>query len=260
MKIHVVIAVIGLFGAGCVDQSGIEHDAPTRSFVLDEHLLMEISREAIAARLPDVPYDDLEVRDIRYEWLAGEEDELYWVRYRVRSSKRRVEEGGETLYAIDYVSVNIQPNGQIPRAGVSMQTDTYRAEDENLSSRVSFEFSPVFGEPFTPVPLNSRLPYPDRDHLERIALQAIRDYQPNIDADNLVLRSVSFGVMYRPEQEVQYALYSLTFSTNQPASIVKEGRGMPDNMKAAVIVGIDRDGEVIPDGVQIYFESELEGR
>lgn len=215
MKHIVAMILLGLLLAGCSKQSTTPITPPAKVTLPDKDLMLRISREAIAIRLPDLQFDNLELRDVAYRWYIDDLNQYthegFNIDFRVKGSKRQEEEDGETVFKIDTIGVDIEPNGQIGKGGVSKGTDTFTSEDERISRHSSFQSGPVWGEPFIPIKLDVPPPCPDRDNLKQIALRAIRRFQPTVDTNDLVIRSASFFDIKRPEYKVEHVGLSVTF-------------------------------------------------
>ena len=188
---------------------------PENVTIPDKQLLMNISRQAIARQLPDISFTNLELRDISYSWSSGDliqyTNERFSVDFRVKNSKRKTDEDGEGEFRIDGVRINVETDGQIARGGVSKTIETYRSNNEGMSSLISSQGGPIWGEPFYPVKLNSPLPRPDRSDLLRISLRAIHRFLPSVNTNDLVVLNASFYDINRPEDKVKYVSFGTTF-------------------------------------------------
>jgi LysM repeat protein len=188
---------------------------PAKVTIPDKQLLLEIARLAIAKRLPDVAYENLEPRCFAYRWYIDElnryTNDSFSVDFRVKNSKKRVDDIGGSLFKIETVEVDVGNDGQIGKGGVSRGTETFRSEDLRASSGFSAQGEPVLGTPFYPLKLKSPPPCPSRRDLVEISLRAIRRFLPRVKTDDLVLRSASYTDMNCPEQQAVYAGFNTTF-------------------------------------------------
>lgn len=188
---------------------------PAKVTIPDKQLLLEIARLAIAKRLPDVAFENLEPRYFAYRWyiedLYGYTNDSFSVDFRVKNSKKRVDDVDGPFFKIKTVEVEVGIDGQIGKGGVSKGTETFRSEDLRASSGFSAQGGPVWGTPFYPLKLKSPPPYPNRRDLVEISLRAIRRFLPRVKTDDLVLRSASYTDMNCPEQQAVYVGFDTTF-------------------------------------------------
>ncbi len=188
---------------------------PENVTIPDKQLLVNISRQALARRLPDISFTNMDLRNISYSWYIGDLDlytnEQFSVDFRVKNSKRKTDEDGESEFRIDGVTINVETDGRIARGGVSKTIETYRSNNEGMSNLISSQGGPIWGEPFYPVKINSPLPCPNSSDLIRISLRAIHRFMPTVNTNDLIIRNASFHDINHPEDKVKYVGFGTIF-------------------------------------------------
>jgi hypothetical protein len=248
MKHIIAIAILGLSLTGCAKQSEVSPSTPPAQVTLpNRERMLDISRKAIATRLPDVQFANLKLRNLAYRWNIEDTNaytnEQFNLDFRVIGSKRKEEEDGETVFQVDTVDVDIELDGRIDKAGVGKGFQTFRSSRMKMLDFMSSQGGPVWGDPFYPIELTTPLPVPDRNNLKRIAFTAIRRFKPTVDTSGLILRSASFVEMHSPEDDVEHSGFWLTFWITNSVDITETDREIRVN-REEITVQIDANGQV----------------
>jgi len=243
---------LALLGVGCSRK-----EAPPRVIIAgpDKVQLLDIARQAVAARAPSVAAADLEPRYLMYtcyrDRLVGATNELFEVRFRIKSSRREVETEGERVIQVDDISVLVEPDGKIGTAGVSRVISTYASPDVSLESRLGSESSPIVGEAFYPYPAGAAagpLARPNRPQIEDLALQAISKSLPALHIRGLQFDQLSFFDITDSSSSVTGSCYLVTYwNTNSLKVAATASRVTIDGEQVTVRMGAD--GGVQRDGV-----------
>jgi len=217
-------------------------------------ILRQIALAAIARRVPSVQHDRLEYEHTLYQLyrdhMFKQTNEMFFVEFAVRNSLREVERDGENVFEVDSISVRVQPDGGIDKGGVSSNVTRYLTADLDLMRNRGRHGSPVCGEPFHPVPLDSPLPKPDRMQIESIALHAISRFLPAVNTDDLEFDGLLYFNGHHSGSTGAITAFSITFwqtSTIQERQtktrVILEGQ--------QVTVRIEPDGSVRRAGVNL---------
>lgn len=150
-----------LFVGALTIVSCAKHEAtlPVHIDTADVPLLREISLAAIAERIPSMSHDRLKYEHTTYhlyrDHFVEGTNEMFSVEFRVVDSMREVERDGENVFEVDSISAEIQPDGRIDDGGVGSNTTRYLTADLNPLQARGSTTSPVWGDPFYPVTLES---------------------------------------------------------------------------------------------------------
>jgi len=268
LKHIIAIALLGLSVAGCSKPTTTPPSAPPMKVALpDKELMLTISRKAIETRLPDVRFADLELHDLAYRWSIenAHTNEQFQLNFRVRGSKRKEKEDGETVFKVNTVGVDIGIDGRIDKPGVSKGVQMFRSSAMKRLDGMGIQSSPVWGDPFYPVKLSAPLPVPSKDNLKEIAFMAMRRFLPNVDIYSLVLRDASFIEMHNPEDDIEHSGFWLTFWITNSVVVTETDREIIVK-REKITVQIDTNGQVNAKGVlkspgnSTHYKHNLEGR
>jgi hypothetical protein len=248
MKHIIAIVILGLSITGCAKQSEESPSTPPARVTLpNRELMLEISRKAIATRLPNMQFADLELRNLSYRWSMEDTNaytnEQFNLDFRVIGSRRKEKEDGETVFKVDTVDVDIDLDGRIDKAGVGKGIQTFRSSSMKMRDCTSSQGGPVWGDPFYPIELTTPLPVPDRNNLTRIAFTAIRRFKPDVDTSSLELRSASFAEMHSPEDDLEHSGFWLTFWITNSVDVTENDREIKLN-REEISVQIETNGQV----------------
>jgi len=249
---HYITAL--LFGA-MVLTSCARHE-PTRPVAFDKPnvpLLRKIALAAIAKRVPSVPHDRLKYEHAMYrlyrDHMFKQTNEMFSVEFEVEGSMQKVERDGETVFEVKSISVRIQPDGQIDKGGVSSNATRYLSTDLNPMRTRGSIGSPVWGDPFYPVSLDTSLSKPDRGQIEPIALRAIARFLPAIPTDDLEFDSLFYFHGDHSGSTGELSACSITF---WQTSTIQERKTKTEVALSGqqLTVQIQPDGSVREKGVQ----------
>ncbi|NQU39154.1 MAG: hypothetical protein HQ523_04305 [Lentisphaerae bacterium] len=243
-----------LFGAMALT-SCTRHEA-TRPVDFDKpdvSLLQKIALAAIAKRVPTITHDRLKHEHAMYQiyrdHMFKQTNEMLSVEFGVEDSMQEVERDGETVFEVQSISVTIQPDGQIDKGGVSSNATRYLTADLNPMRTRGSIGSPVWGDPFYPVLLDTPLSKPDRGQIESIALRAIARFLPAIPTDDLEFDSLSYFHGHHSGSTGELSACSITF---WQTSTIQERKTKTEVALSGqqVTVQIQPDGSVREKGVQ----------
>jgi len=248
-----VLAAAGLASAVLAAGCSREDVSPRVSLTgPDKAHLLDIARRAVTVRVPSAAAIDLEPRYVMYtcyrDRLLSSTNELFEVRFRIRSSRREVETEGERVIKVDDISILVEPDGRVSTAGVNRVVSTYASPDVSLESRLGSDSTPLAGDAFYPAGEAGPLARPDQPQIEGLALQAISKSLPALDLRGLQFDQLTFFDIMDSSSSITGSCYLVTYwNTNSLKVAATASKVTIDGEQVTVRMGVD--GGVGRDGV-----------